>query len=429
MNDFIDIKKSESKSKKSKSISTLNMDQKSEEISLSQLNLIANKKKLQPKKSTEISISKLKKENNSTSQKTPPNVTVRESTSRSVSSSHTVLKEERYTRKVNKENKDSRIYQLKLNLLNKLDLLYAKNHWKYYKKLSPSNLLLEIEIEHDTKKREAGLKGFVTQMRMGLYILIVAVENGYGFLDDDIKGWSEAIYINIQAGEFDNDLLEISEKYFGGGSEWPVEVRLLFSIIVSGGSFIVTKKFIGTQMGGNGNQGANFMTNILGSFMNADGNGLGNLVNSMLPDSIKNHVKTQSQQNTQVPPTQQQQQPEQYGNSGGAFQPAYGQEDGRAPFRNYSPQNNNYSPNSSEDALPSKFGNENFQDPEFDETEIKNVLQQMKRNKQPKIETRIESESDKSLDLSNNIEKKTIAQKNGKKPVTKKRVYKKKTTP
>jgi hypothetical protein len=426
LNDFIDIKKSESNSKKSKSKSrsSLNMDQKSEEISLSQLNLIANKKKLQPKKSTEISISKLKKENNSSTQKTPPNVSVSESVSqKSMTETRSALKEERYTRKVNRENKDSRLYQLKLNLLNKLDLLYAKNHWKYYKKLSPNNLLSEIEIEHETKKREAGLKGFVTQMRMGLYILIVAVENGYGYLDDDIKGWSEAIYINIQAGEFDNDLLEISEKYFGGGSEWPVEVRLLFSIIVSGGSFIVTKKFIGTQMGGNGNQGASFMTNILGSFMNADGNGLGNLVNSMLPDTIKNHVKTQAQQNTQVPPTQAQERQENINQ----FQPAYGEEQGPAPFRNYSQQQTGqrFSPDSSEDALPSKFDNENFRDPEFDETEIKNVLEQMKRTKlkEPKIETEQSESSIEDL-----IEKKTIAAKNGKKPAAKKRVYKKKNT-
>lgn len=114
MNDFIDIKKSETKSKKSKSSVLKDMNEKSEEISLSQLNLIANKRKLQPKKSTEMSASHFKDDS---TQKTPPsNKKTRESMfkskSASKSTSKSILKEERYLRKVARENKDSKIYQL-----------------------------------------------------------------------------------------------------------------------------------------------------------------------------------------------------------------------------------------------------------------------------------------------------------------------------
>ena len=102
-------------------------------------------------------------------------------------------------------------------------------------------------------------------MRLFLFVIIYGLEMTYGYLDKDIQGWAQSVHINIENGDYDNDLMEIAEKWFGGESNWPVEYRLLFSITVSGGMFIVSKKFFGSAL--NNPQSTNVLGNIINSFM------------------------------------------------------------------------------------------------------------------------------------------------------------------
>lgn len=347
--DILNLSSTDTGSKKSKSRSKSKSlkeyDNRSANISLSDLDLLANKNKLNSKKEKKSEVSE-KYDSKSTSTRSVSYKT--KSKTQATSSEYstredTLQREERYRKKVRSENRDQNIYQKKLNLLNRLENLYQKGFWKYYRKLTPENSLSEIEAEYNLKYKESNLKGSLERMRLFLFIIIYGLEITYGYLDKDIQGWAQSVHINIENGDYDNDLMEIAEKWFGGESNWPVEYRLLFSISISGGMFIVSKKFFGSAL--NNPQSTNVLGNIINSFMNTNGNSLSDLVNKIVPENINAKIKEQ-----QFYPPQQQQQsfPSQYYNE---------------PSGEY----------------PSKFNMNNNLD--FNEQEIENVLKKMAEQK------------------------------------------------
>ncbi len=296
-------KKSKSKSK---SRSLKEYDNKSASISLSDLDLLANKNKMNSKRETNKS--KSISENFDSKSTTTRSISYKsksKSKSEATSSEYdtredTLQREERYRKKVRSENRDQHVYQKKLNVLNKLENLYQKGFWKYYRRLSPDNTLAEIEAEYSIKYKESNLKGSIERMRLFLFLLIYGLEFCYGYLDKDIKGWAQSVHVNIENGDYDNDLMEISEKWFGGETNWPVEYRILFSIAISGGIFVITKKFFGSSM--SNPQNTNVLGNIINSFMNTNGNSLSDLVNKIVPENINQKIKEQQFYNPQQPP-------------------------------------------------------------------------------------------------------------------------------
>ena len=337
-----------SKKSKSKSRSLKEYDNKSASISLSDLDLLANKNKMGTTKKEKTQVSE-RYDSKSTSTRSVSYKTKSRSASEATSSEYntredTLQREERYRRKVRSENRDQNIYQKKLNVLNRLENLYQKGFWKYYRRMTPENTLSEIEAEYNLKYKESNLKGSIERMRLLLFLVIYGLEFSYGYLDKDIQGWAQSVHINIENGDYDNDLMEIAEKWFGGESNWPVEYRLLFGIAMSGGMFIITKKFFGSSL--NTPQNTNVLGTIMNSFMNTNGNSLSDLVNRIVPENISTKMKEQ-----QFYPPQQQPQsfPSQY-----------------------------YPENSGEYQQPSKFNVNNL---DFNEQEIENVLKKMAEQK------------------------------------------------
>ena len=347
--DILNLSSTDTASKKSKSRSKSKSikeyDDRSANISLSDLDLLANKNKANFKKEKKREVSD-NYDSKSTSTRSVSYKTKTQGTSSEYSTREdTLQKEERYRKRVRGENRDQTIYQKKLNLLNRLENLYQKGFWKYYVKFTPENTLSEIENEYNLKYKESNLKGSIERMRLFMFIIIYGLEMTYGYLDTDIQGWAQSVHINIENGDYDNDLMEIAEKWFGGESNWPVEYRLLFSISVSGGMFIVSKKFFGSGL--NNPQSTNVLGNIINSFMNTNGNSLADLVNKIVPENINTKIKEQK-----FYPQQQQQQQQSF------------------PSQYYNETSAEY---------PSKFNMNNNLD--FNEQEIENVLKKMAEQK------------------------------------------------
>ena len=81
---------------------------------------------------------------------------------------------------------------------------------------------------------------------MGFYIVEYAL--GY-WLKFDMQDFTKQQI--LQMNKYEHLLIELGEKsYVPEGSKWPVEIRLLFTIIIQAAIFIITKMVM-KKMGGN----------------------------------------------------------------------------------------------------------------------------------------------------------------------------------
>jgi hypothetical protein len=242
----------------------------SDDISMSQLELLANKKKLN-KKSEEISLDNVQTENKGkfkesvdSSKPVIKSISDKSSTKRTStvdSTSSDYAERKRYERKkVNKENKDEAIRKEKSEILFKLYTIVEKSNGRWSCKMDMNNTLDEIKNEFSRIKATLDNEAMVKFCKHGLVMGIKGIEmlNGaYDPIGVDLDGWSEAMSYNMATTEYDEVLAELCEKYKGTGSMSP-EVKLILMIVMSGAMFSFSKK---------ATKDPNTLTNLMSAFM------------------------------------------------------------------------------------------------------------------------------------------------------------------
>jgi hypothetical protein len=367
--------KSKGGSSKSSKISKKKSADIISDIDISELELLANKKKMN-KKSEELSINKENSSNDpiikeKSKQKDPTSVK-KQSYRRSYSS--TDSSDDRYrTRKLNKENKSESTRKEKMDLLLKLTTLINNNHGKYSSKMSMDNTLDEIKGDFTRIKSAADNEKMVKFCKHGLVMGIKGLEymnTSYDPLGVDLDGWGESMAYNMETAEYDEVLSELYEKYKGTGTMSP-EVKLLMMIVMSGAMFSFTKR---------ASKDPEMLGNILGSFMPKMGGGVApqRREQSQMPqqnyapprqEPVQNSYSNSRQQHNQQVPQQFQQQFMVPG-----FSPLAG---------------NNDQVSEDSDDIPSKIrGPGNFDSP--DSVHIENIMRQMQQKKQQKQQNDIE---------------------------------------
>jgi hypothetical protein len=128
--------------------------------------------------------------------------------------------------------------------------------------------LREMQKSYESTVKRLSLDSNVESYKQYLIGGFMAVEFVFGnFLGFDMQGFTQQQIISMHA--YEKLLIELGEKsYVPSGSKWPVELRLLFLIVMNAGFFIVSKIIMRKT-------GANLM----------------NMVNSMNATSQANNAK------------------------------------------------------------------------------------------------------------------------------------------
>jgi hypothetical protein len=399
----MEIEKSQSKSlsrASTRSSKKKASDIVSDDISMSQLELLANKKKLN-KKSEEVSLDNIQVEKEdksvvSSKSERKKSVSVKSSTrkssvvnSSSSSNSTEVKKQER--RRVNKENKNDSIRKEKSEILFKLYTIIEKSNGRWSCKMTMDNSLEEIKNEFTRIKATLDNEAMVKFCKHGLVMGIKGVEmlNGaYDPIGVDLDGWGEAMSYNMATTEYDEVLSELCEKYKGTGSMSP-EVKLLLMIVMSGAMFSFSKKAA---------KDPNTLTNLMGAFM-----------------------KKSQPQSAAPPPTQPPMQQQYYRPPSPPRQPRQSQQTQQSqqffePPRGFNPQSQDVSlasfnriPSLSElqrqrqgdvdtedsDNIPSKIRGPSFESP--DSMNIEKIIQTMREKSKQKEEVKIRPDIEQIL--------------------------------
>lgn len=399
-----------SKISKKKSVDILS------DIGLSELDLLANNKKMN-KKYEEISINKESSDDpikEKSKQKDPSSVK-KQSYRRSYTS--TDSSDDRYrTRKLNKENKSESTRKEKMDLLLNLTTLINNNHGKYNSKMSMDNTLDEIKGDFTRIKSAADNEKMVKFCKHGLVMGIKGLEymnSSYDPLGVDLDGWGESMAYNMETAEYDEVLSELYEKYKGTGSMSP-EVKLLMMIVMSGAMFSFTKR---------ASKDPDMLGNILGSFMpKMGGPQRPQQMPQQMPqrqqpvqNSYSNNRQQHINQNINQNQINQNQQPQQ--------QQQQFQQQFMVP--GFSPLAGNDLASEDSDDIPSKIrGPGNFDSP--DSVHIENIMRQMQQKKQQKqqndiekmINEKVNNKADTDSDIRNiNVKPKRGRPANKKKPV------------
>jgi len=338
-------KKSSSISKK-KSVRSIKQDIESEDISLSQLELMANKKKLN--KPDQISIvSKKETTKEDIKIETPDKRAYSSSSSSSSSSvSDDTKRRRRKEKTVKRENQNDSIRKEKSEFLFKFNKLNVKGKWSSLR-LDMNSSLDEIRNEYERVRNEIQTERSVAFFKRMLLLGVQGVEmmnTKFDPLGVDLDGWSEAMGYSMENQEYDEVMADLCEKYKGRGQMSP-EMKLIFMIISSATMFTISKKI--TKM----DTGSAF-TSIIGGLMG------------------KGNQQQQYQQYQQQ--NQQQQQQQQY----------YQQQQYDIPNPTDLMASKREFTETTEDATPSKINgpSRNIQD----NIDLDNILKTMKERKREK---------------------------------------------
>lgn len=244
----------------------------SDDMSMSGLELLANKKKLN-KKSEDYSV---KIENNDKDSKdsktkskgkklsTAHSKTTKISKSISNDSSDLLERQKEKEKKINKENKNDNIRREKSEMLYKLSKIHEKSKKDAgLFKLDMSFTLEEIKNEYERIKTNMENERMVKFCKQMLLMGVQGVEmmnTKFDPLGMDLVGWSESMGYSMENQDYDEVLSELYEKYKGQGKMSP-EVKLLLMILGSAAMFTITKKI------SNMDSSDNFMSNVLNSFI------------------------------------------------------------------------------------------------------------------------------------------------------------------
>ena len=293
-------KSSRSLSKSSISKKNKHVDVESEDISLSQLELMANKKKIN-KPAEQMSIISDKEFSD---KKNPiSKSSKRGSSSSSISVSTEDTKYKRNKQKlVDRENTNDQIRKDKSEYLYKFNKLNIKGKWSSLR-LDMTNTLDEIRNEYERVRNEIQTERSVGFFKRMLLLGVQGIEmmnTKFDPLGVDLDGWSEAMGYSMENQEYDEVMAELYEKYKGSGQMSP-EVKLIFMIISSATMFTISKKI--TKLDSN-----NALKSLIGGLM-------GNNQSQQQPQQQPQQQQQYQQQYQQQQPQQQyqqQQQPQQY---------------------------------------------------------------------------------------------------------------------
>lgn len=254
---------SEKLEKETTSIQHEEIDIDSEDISISQLELMANKKKIS-KKSDEISVSELmsvdSKKSKSVKTRTKTRSRTKDESTLSSESIDEYKKRER-ERTVKKENNDEYIRKEKSEFLYKFNKMNASGKWSSLR-LDMNSSLDEIKNEYERVKNEIQNERSVAFLKRMMLLGVQGMEmlnNKFDPLGVDLDGWSEAMGYSMENQEYDEVLSELYEKYKGRGQMSP-EVKLIFMMISSATMFTVSKRI--AKLDSN-----NALKSLLGNFM------------------------------------------------------------------------------------------------------------------------------------------------------------------
>ena len=254
----------QSKSNRSNRSKQISVPVESEDISLSQLELMANKKKLNKK--SEVSVSELVSKGNEDKKTQPspnPNHETKSSSSIGTISSDTKSEDRkrRDVRKVQRENNNDYIRKEKAEYLYKLDKLAQRGRSRAIK-LDMNNSLDEIRNEYERISNDMKTERSVAFFKRMLLLGVQGVEmlnTKFDPMGVDLDGWSEAMGYSLENQEYDEVMAELFEKYKGSGQMSP-EVKLIFMIISSATMFTISKKISKLDS-------SNAFKNIIGSFV------------------------------------------------------------------------------------------------------------------------------------------------------------------
>jgi hypothetical protein len=353
---------SSSSSKKQKS----SKDQlESEDISLSQLELMANKKKIS-KPLDNISI--VSKKATSLPQEEVYNYkknSIKSSKSSTSSSSSDDSKQKRKKEKlISRENQNDAIRKEKSEFLFKFNKLNIKGKWSSLR-LDMNCSLDEIRNEFERIKNEISSERNTAFFKRMLLLGVQGIEmlnTRFDPMGVDLDGWSEAMGYSMENQEYDEVMAELYEKYKGKGQMSP-ELRLIFMICSSATMFTISKKI--SKLDAN-----SAITSLLGGLMNK----------APQNNQQQQQQQYQQQQYQQQQYQQQQYQQQQYQQQQANIQPNFYQQ---ANIPNPSQLRKNQS-ETTEDFTPSKINNPNNNYVSADGMDIDNILKTMNERKKEK---------------------------------------------
>ena len=359
-------KKSSLGSKKSSKKVSNKIDIESDDISLTQLELLANKKKLNAPDQVSI----IEKKDSSIEEVKRPKVSVKTSSSSvssSSSSSDSTKNKLRKEKVVQRENRNDSIRKEKSEFLCKFNKINVKGKWSSLK-LDMNCSLDEIRNEYERVRNEIQTERSVGFFKRMLLLGVQGIEmmnNRFDPLGVDLDGWSEAMGYSMENQEYDEVMAELYEKYKGRGQMSP-EVKLIFMIISSATMFTISKKI--TKM-----DSSNAFASLIGNLVGKN-NG-----NQATPPNQYTQEYSQNQQYNQQQYNQHQQQ--------------YNQQYIPNPS-----ELNNYRKDviteTTDDIMPSKMKDPgNIQD----DIDLNNILKTMKERKREKERQEITETSDDIL--------------------------------
>lgn len=252
----------------------------SDDISISQLEIMANKKKLTKKQTTEFSddtgagaglggghgggaglggghggggddydYARDKKYARSSSLKS------------SSSDSYDRDRSKRRDKDVQRENRNDQVRKEKSEFLYKFNKLNVKGRWSSLR-LDMNSSLDEIRNEYERVRNEIQSERSVAFFKRMMLLGVQGIEmlnTKFDPMGVDLDGWSEAMGYSLENQEYDEVLAELYQKYKGAGEMSP-EVKLIFMIVSSATMFTISKKI--TKL-----DSSNAFSNMIGSLV------------------------------------------------------------------------------------------------------------------------------------------------------------------
>jgi len=138
---------------------------------------------------------------------------------------------------------EKEILDKKRELLFKFDLLKKGNPNLEISHFTIHSDYTEMSDEYETKIRHITIDNNMNYYKKWLIAGFIGSEYVFGKLGLDMQGFAQNQFININS--YDRLLIELGEKaYVPGGSQYPVEVRLMGMIVMNACTFVMGKMFM-----------------------------------------------------------------------------------------------------------------------------------------------------------------------------------------